>query len=167
MNIDELKREKVKIDFVLVKGKAQRLHVQAATAAGITQERIIEEAFKEVYDQLYRRGAINSITPKDTIKEVIHKVERGEYKIDSSRKKLLTPMQKNVLAYIRNHPGQIALKIDKDCPGMGTNSVYSLLLKLIKLGLIIRKDNQYFSREPQSSEVQEMVPKGTKISMMG
>lgn len=166
MNIEELKKEKVEIQYSMVKGKAQRHHVEAVLQSGISEERVIEEAFKEVYEQLVRRGAISNITPKTVQREIIPKQVRGEYTTKG--------IKEEILSYIKQHPGCSGKEIEDNIPGMGHNSIYSHLDKMKTMGLITRRSRGDNAKDGigcyvvnQEEELEAMIPTGTKVNMMG
>lgn len=160
MDVKQLKKIQTPTSYTNVKGRVPQEHAALATQEGISEQAIIEMAYKEVYEQLSKETTLRGILPQERVNiPVPQPKRRGEYGTPGLRTQIIELLEKNSC-----ETGEIIDQLNADA-----GNVYARLSELIADGTIAHnggRPRRYWLKSKGDPLVNELFPPGTKTEIM-
>lgn len=166
MNIKELRTQTNK-DYVKVSGKALKEHVEAVISAGVTYDVVIEQAFKELYEQVMKEKIGQTGTFGSIFRETIKTEPRGDVFVEVVKQSI----PEKLVSKMEEHPDQ-SYTVDEIMSNfeMSGTYLYKILSDLQANGVVSSSNtrpNRYWLTKNGDPELKGLFPKGTKVEVQG
>jgi len=176
VDLKTIESRTTRVEYVKVLGRAIKEHADLISRYNIDPNIIIEEAFKEVYEQLRRRQQIEKITPTTPQREVVEKKTVGDGVIDEKRP--ANVVRKNfareMYDFVKRNPHCESAQIINGT-SVNAGSFYYFMDKLIADGLVVKENdtegrgyrNTFLAVKEweEDNALAEMFPTGTKTEV--
>lgn len=159
MNLQELRKIDEKIEYVRINVQVEKKYGEVITSEGLDKDKLVNLAFREIYDQIVRERAIKGLTPKQPQKEVIEHTKRGEYDLSNQDEK-----ESRLLKVFENKTEWMGFaEIYRSIPTMPRGTVWIVLHRLVKTGKITKNGTLYYLTD---DPISTMIPPGTKVNYL-
>lgn len=162
VSINELLKPIKDPELIRVSGSAEKEDVDVVMAIGISRERVIRAAFKEVADQARRDTTMRTVISMSTKTEKIGKRTLGEHKENSVKGKIITYLDKEGESMTAQ---ELKEKLTEHTEASVQIAISNLKMDGL-LGASSERPARYFIKERGDPLLKDYLPTGSKTEVM-